>query len=164
MLTLGRTYALSVALFGAMSVLASGLGAQDTSSRRQWPKVERTAPSAPAALVPALDPLVARKGSELRDVVERYAADAAALGRRYSAEYSPERQRRIREFLEAWRGRLRTVDFDKLGQEGRVDYVLLDNELKYQLEVMRRSDKLFGEMASLVSFARPIIDLQDRRR
>ena len=114
--------------------------------------------------VPPLAQLVAAPSSELRDVVERYAADRAALLRRYDAEYSPERQRRLREFYQAWEARLRELDFDRLGVEGRIDYVLLDHELRYQLALLDREERLFAEVEPLLPFARTILSLHDARR
>src|SRR5881296_3807309 len=70
-----------------------------------------------AAGVPALATLAGAPASELRDVVQRYAEDAAALGRRYDAPYSAERRARLREFNAAWRGRLKEIDFEALGLE-----------------------------------------------
>src|SRR5262245_42194969 len=68
----------------------------------------------------ALAPLVGGAASELRDVVERYAADRAALFRRYDADYSPARRARLRAFYTGWRARLGELDFDALSQEGKV--------------------------------------------
>jgi uncharacterized protein (DUF885 family) len=116
------------------------------------------------AIVPPLAPLVAAPASELRDVVERYAADRAVLLRRYDAEYSPERQRRMREFYQAWQARLRELDFDRLGVEGRIDYILLDHELRYQLALLDRDERLFAEAEPLLPFARTILSLHDARR
>ena len=51
-----------------------------------------------SAIVPALDPLIARPTSELADAVSRYAADRSALFRRYDVQYSKSRGARAREF------------------------------------------------------------------
>ncbi|MFO7261993.1 MAG: DUF885 family protein [bacterium] len=114
--------------------------------------------------VPPLAALVAAPASELRDVVERYAADRAVLLRRYDAPYSPERQRRMREFYQAWQARLRELDFDRLGVEGRIDYILLEHELRYQLALLDREERVFAETESLLPFARTILSLHDARR
>jgi len=116
------------------------------------------------ATVPPLASLVAAPASELRDVVERYATDRAVLLRRYDAEYSPERRRRMREFYQAWQARLRELDFDRLGVEGRIDYILLDHELRYQLALLDREERLFAETESLLPFARTILSLHGARR
>src|SRR5947207_2578807 len=78
-----------------------------------------------SSTVPALQPLVGQPASELTDVVQRFSADQNSLNRRYDAFDSPEQRTRMRAFYAAWRARLGDVDFAGLGQEGRVDYVLL---------------------------------------
>lgn len=102
--------------------------------------------------------------SELRDTVELYAADRSALLRRYDVEYSPVRRERLREFTADWLGRLERIDFEGLSQEGRIDYVLLDHELRYRLEVWRREERRFAQMAAWLPFADRIMELEESRR
>jgi hypothetical protein len=131
--------------------------AQQTTSRPA-PKQD------PLASVPKLDALVARPGSELADVVERFSADQSSINRRYDANDSPDQRRRMRDFYNSWRTRLAEVNFDKLGQEGRIDYVLLDNHLVYQLALLDRQDKNRRETVALLPFADRLLALQDTRR
>jgi uncharacterized protein (DUF885 family) len=102
--------------------------------------------------------------SELRDTVELYAGDRAALLRRYDVELSPARRERLQRYTTEWRDRLNRVAFDALGQEGRVDYVLLRAELEYQLAVLAREERLVAEMAPWLPFAGAIADLAESRR
>src|SRR5262245_41885171 len=60
-------------------------------------------PSDPMSSVPQLSTLVARPGSELADVVERFQADQSSLNRRYDATDSPEQRKRIRDFTANWK-------------------------------------------------------------
>jgi hypothetical protein len=108
--------------------------------------------------------LVQGPPSELRDTVELYATDLAALGRRYDVDYSPARRERLRRFHTEWRERLRKVAFDRLGLEGRVDYVLLDGEQAYELAMIEREGRLWTEMAPWLPFAAPIVELAEARR
>jgi uncharacterized protein (DUF885 family) len=102
--------------------------------------------------------------SELRDTVERYATDRAALLRRYDVEMSPARRDRMRAYYDDWRARLRRIDFDALGQEGRVDHVLLDAEVTYQQAELAREERMFTEMRPWVSFVRALMELAVARR
>jgi len=102
--------------------------------------------------------------SELRDTVELYAGDRAALLRRYDVEVSPARRERLRRYTTEWRDRLRRIPFDALGQEGKVDYLLLAAEVEYQVAVLAREDRLVAEMAPWLPFARTITDLAEARR
>src|SRR5262249_25138328 len=58
--------------------------------------------------------LRATASSELRDFVERWSVDRAALLRRYSAEHSPERRAAERAFTKAWQTKLETIAFEPL--------------------------------------------------
>jgi uncharacterized protein (DUF885 family) len=102
--------------------------------------------------------------SELRDTVALYSTDRAALGRRWTVEYSPTRRARMRTFFQDWRTRLAKVDFNRLSQEGKIDYVLLETKLKSELAQLGREEKLAGEMQPLVPFGGVITDLEEKRR
>src|SRR6185436_10396434 len=97
-------------------------------------------------------------------VVERFTLDQSSFTRRYDGGDSPDQRRRMREVYTGWRTRLREIDFDKLGQEGKVDYVLLDNYLRHQQALLDRQDKLRGETAVLLPFSDRLLALQDNRR
>ena len=131
--------------------LTPGLDAQDAPRAATLTTVPRLA-SLPNAT------------SELVNVVQRYNADETALSRRYDAEGSPAQRRRMRAFYTEWRQRLREHDFDRLSQEGKVDYVLLDNHLKHELALLDRREKQLAETAPLTPFADRLLGLQDARR
>ena len=140
-------------------LLAPGVGAQDRAAITKVPF-----PTDPLASVPKLGPIVAVKTSELADVVERYQSDQGVLSRRYDGVDSPEQRTRLRGFYASWRLRLREIDFEKLTQEGKADYVLLDNHLRYQAELADRQELQRGEMAPLLPFTDKLLGLHDARR
>jgi hypothetical protein len=123
-----------------------------------------------AQVVPLLRPPVAAAQapavgtSELRDTVELFSADRAALFRRYGVDFSPARRDRVREFYSGWRTRLGDMDFSTLSQEGRIDWVLFDNELRYELAILDREERQFAEMAPWLPFASTIMGLEEARR
>jgi uncharacterized protein (DUF885 family) len=102
--------------------------------------------------------------SELRDSVALFTTDAGALGRRWTVDYSPARNARFKTFYGDWRSRLAKIDFNKLSQEGRIDYVLLDTRLRAELARLARETKLTAEMQPLVPFGALITDLEEKRR
>jgi uncharacterized protein (DUF885 family) len=116
------------------------------------------------ASVPLLATLVSRAPSELAEVVERFTADQQSLGRRYDANDSPAQRRRMREFYTGWRAQLGELNFDKLAQEGKIDYVLLDNYLQHQIALLDRQEKMRSETVVLLPFADQLLALQDARR
>ncbi len=121
-------------------------------------------PADPLASVPVLSALVSARGSELAGIVQRYALDVSALGRRYDAYDSPDQRARMRGFSSAWRTRLRALDFERLSQEGKIDYVLLENHLRYALDLADRQDTQRGEVQPLLPFAEALQALHDSRR
>jgi uncharacterized protein (DUF885 family) len=125
------------------------------------PDVER-AFADPAAYVPEI-PLVAAT-SELRDLVERYAQDRQALGRFYTVPGSDVRRERFRAFNRAWLAALPKVDFTKLSQQGRVDYVALRNELDYELALLDREERAAAGTGPLLPFAGTIAKLAEDRQ
>jgi hypothetical protein len=139
-------------------ILASTAAAQSAQP------VKADTPAEALASVPNLNTLVSTTESELAPVVDRYAADLSSLNRRYDAGDSPDQRARMRAFYTSWRKRLTEIPFDKLKQEGKVDYVLLDNLLVYQLALLDRADRQRKEEAELLPFADKLLSLQDRRR
>ena len=136
-------------------------GSQPTASKAP---VKADTPAEALASVPNLNTLISNTTSELAPVIERYSADLGSINRRYDASDSPDQRVRLRNFYTSWRQRLTEIPFDKLKQEGKVDYVLLDNRLKYQLALLDRADKERAESAELMPFADKLLMLQDRRR
>ncbi|HZJ01039.1 MAG TPA: DUF885 family protein [Gemmatimonadaceae bacterium] len=122
------------------------------------------APVPDSSGVPKLTSLVGAPASELAGIVSRFNTDLNSLSRRYDADDSPAQRRRMREFYSTWQKRLAEIDFDKLSQEGKVDYVLLHNYLTHELALIDRRDIQRTEMSSLVPFADRLLALQDTRR
>ena len=122
------------------------------------------AQAADSSSVPNLTVLVAKPTSELESVVDRFNTDLTSISRRYDASDSPAQRARMREFYSTWARRLSEIDFEKLSQEGKVDYVLLSNYLKHQLALVDRREKQRSEMATLIPFADRLLGLQDSRR
>src|SRR4051812_36874154 len=152
-------------LAGVALVIGAPAGAQIKLSQPPTSPTTATGkPADPLSSVPKLAALVGHPGSELADVVERFQADQTSLTRRYDAADSPEQRTRMRDFYANWKARLAQVDFDKLSQEGRVDYVLLDNYLTHQQALQALQEKRRMETLALLPFADVLLGLQDQRR
>ena len=123
-------------------------------------QAQRPSPSLPeTTALPSAEAFVAAESSELRDLVDRFADDRAALLRRYDAPQSPARVQRLRTFYKEWENVLGDVDFKSLGEEGQIDYVLLKHELRYLLYELDREEKLAEEMQPYLPFSKSITDL-----
>jgi len=147
----------ATSLFAVPLALSAQPGGVKTTTRQIFP-------TDPAASVPALSALVSARTSEMADVISRFASDQQVLQRRYDAPDSPAQRTRTRAFFTSWRTRLGELAFDKLSQEGKADYALLENHLQYQLELMDREEIQRTEMLPLLPFADRALALQDERR
>lgn len=102
--------------------------------------------------------------SELRGLIERYAADRGSLFRFFGVEASASRQARMKQFYGEWLATLTKVNFDSMSQDGRVDYILFKNHLDHELRQLDIQKQAFTEIAPLAPFARTIAELEDARR
>jgi uncharacterized protein (DUF885 family) len=102
--------------------------------------------------------------SDMRDVIERYVADRGSLTRFFAMPMSPSRHARFKQFYGEWLGVLQRIDFDALGQDGRVDYLLFKNHLDRELRQLDIQARAFAEAQPLVPFASSIIELEEARR
>jgi len=135
-------------------------------------------------------------GSEMRDLIERYAADRGSLVRLYapdrgaltppatgergaiarpdtaergslrseSSELSAVRRARLKQFYNEWLSRLERLDFEKMGQAGRADFLLFRNHLNHELRQLDIQAKALGDTAPLIPFAETILGLDEARR
>jgi uncharacterized protein (DUF885 family) len=102
--------------------------------------------------------------SEMRGLIERYREDLGNLNRLTRFPYSPLRLANLRKFYTEWVARLPQVEFDALSREGQVDYVLLRNELEYNLIQLDLNAAEWKEMEPLIGWAAPLVELEDARR
>jgi uncharacterized protein (DUF885 family) len=92
--------------------------------------------------VPNLHELMAVKSSELREVVQRFQADRPGGGKKGGAPLplkgagDPERLAKSKKFYTDWLSALGKLDFDKLSQDGKVDYLLVKNSIDRDLRRM----------------------------
>jgi dipeptidyl aminopeptidase/acylaminoacyl peptidase len=102
--------------------------------------------------------------SELRGTIERFDADRGSLMRSSPPPVSPRRDERVRNFTERWLDRIGSLDFDRLSQDGKVDYLLLKNHLAHELRQVDLRARQRAETQPLVPFARTILELDEARR
>jgi len=102
--------------------------------------------------------------SEMRPLVERFAADRAILNRTYNLDLSATTQERRRQFYADWTGRLAQVNFDPMSQDGKIDYILFENLLRHELRKLDLDAKAEAEAAAYLPFAQTIISLEETRR
>ena len=106
----------------------------------------------------------AARVSEMRAAIERYTADRGSLTRSYPVAISPARRTRFKKFYEEWLASLKSLDFDAMSQDGKIDYLLFKNHLEYELRQLEIQAQQLAEVQPLVPFANTIIDLEEARR
>jgi uncharacterized protein (DUF885 family) len=129
-----------------------------------WGQTAGAATHQETAPVPPVSALTGATTSALRDAVDRYGADRAALLRRYDAPHSAARRQRLVDFYAGWDTRLRELPFDALTAESRIDHILLRNEITYQRSFLQREERMAAEMAALLPFGATVVKLQETRR
>ena len=97
-------------------------------------------------------------------MIERYSVDRAASSRRRLRRLRRHAMNRTREFTRQWLDKLEKLEFDRLTQDGKVDYLLFKNYLSHQLRQLDLRSKERALAAPLVPFAQKIVDLELARR
>ncbi len=101
---------------------------------------------------------------DMRALVERYAEDLAALNRYYDIPLAAEDLEEKRRFLLAQRQSLRGLDFEALGQDDRIDYLLLENHVEHELTSLSRQEQRNGEVCGHLPFWGTVARLERERR
>ncbi len=101
--------------------------------------------------------------SELRETVERFTLDEGAIAHRYPADWSKAHRDAARAFYVAWQGRLTALDFGKLSQDGKVDYLLLRQAITHRLSLLDLEQQRLAEITPLLPFGEAIRALDEAR-
>lgn len=113
---------------------------------------------------PDLAAIVARPRSEMAPVVTRFAADRASLSRMYDVRASPARRDRFERFYAGWLDSMSRIDFGRLGQGGKADYVLLRNLLMHEQRDLEIERKKIDAALVHAPFAPIVFELAEARR
>ena len=100
-------------------------------------------------------------GSGLTEMIERFRADQGTLRQFYTIDVSAARYARMKRFYSETLSAITRVKFDSLGQDGRVDYLLLRNYCEHMLRHLDLQWKAADEASPLVPFAETIIRLRE---
>ena len=101
---------------------------------------------------------------DLRDLIARYTSDRDSLSRTYDVAISPIRQARFKQFYSDSLETLKEIDFAELNEDGKIDYLLLQNHLTHALRHLALRQKQIEETSPLIPFSKTILDLDDSRR
>lgn len=100
----------------------------------------------------------------MREALIRYNADQGALNRMFPFDPSLPRMDRFEQFYKDWLAELEKVDFEALPPGGRADWVMLKNQLDYELENLTLERQRLQETTeSLLPFWDEVVDLVHTR-
>lgn len=103
-------------------------------------------------------------GSIMEQRISRVKEDLEALDRFYPVDNSPERHERLKKYYTAEIADLKSVNFDKLDQEGKIDYLLLKNNMDRQLRKLDLDAKADAKCEPLLPFGPTILKLWEARQ
>lgn len=111
----------------------------------------------------AADPTADPSLSALRDCIARYGTDLAAIERRYAVPGSETHRERLGQFFAEQQRGLEAVNFDALDQDGRIDYLLLRNRIRFERQQLEHRHSQDLAITNLVPFAPVIARLEEAR-
>ncbi len=97
-------------------------------------------------------------------VIARYQLDYASLDHKYTVANGARRDAELRDFYQQWRTLLGGLPFDSYGVEDRIDYVMLRNQIDFELRELSANAKRYAEAVPLLPFAPALIELAETRR
>jgi hypothetical protein len=101
--------------------------------------------------------------AEMQDDVRRFTADWRTVDRAFSLPWSETQREQMEKLYSKWDAELPRIDFDALNQHGRIDCILLRNEITAQRNRLALDRKWLEEMDELLSFRKPIQELEVAR-
>ena len=105
----------------------------------------------------------AKQGISLEDFVRLYESDRSSIERFYDLPWSLARFDRLEELFQQWEQKLGKVAFEPLGQQSRIDYLLLRNNLKFERARLSLGRQRLAQMEELLPFRKSLQDLEQAR-
>jgi len=102
--------------------------------------------------------------SEVHHLMQNYDSDRGSLMRFYTVNSSPERRERFKKFNEDYLQRLTAMNFDKISQEGKVDYILFKRRLEMELFNLKTEETEYNSVKKYLGFSDYIYELEKLRR
>jgi uncharacterized protein (DUF885 family) len=96
-------------------------------------------------------------------MIREYAADQANVAAFYDLPGAPSRSGKLGALYSNWLNRLDSLDFESLPQSGKVDFLLMKNDLEASLDTLAFETKRWAEIDPLVSFRSLIYTLEQAR-
>ncbi len=107
-----------------------------------------------------LEPAIVQYQADLRTLTDFYSPRAQNGFSYQRVPNSPKQRDRLRQLNEQYADRLEDIAFDELGVNGRVDYLLLKNEIQANLENLQEEGVRYEQLRSFIPFDEPIYNLE----
>jgi len=104
-----------------------------------------------------------QRATEMEDFIQLYGTDRSSVGRFYELPWSEVRTERAEKLLAEWRAKLEAVNFERLDQPGRIDYLLLRNKIESERSRLALEQRRLAEMSVLLPFRQTIQSLEQSR-
>lgn len=101
--------------------------------------------------------------AEFADTVRAYDAERSTITHFYNLSWSDARSERLAKLSTTWQAALATADFNALDQHGRIDWLLLNERLTYELARTAQDRERLTQIAELVPFRSVIEALEVAR-
>lgn len=107
-----------------------------------------------------LDPSV----TETRGLIERYELDLGNLKRFYKVSFSETSLNRIDKHHEEYQEKLAAIDFERLNQASKIDYLLFKTHLHFERKDLKTERERIAEVRKLVPWIGEFINLIEERQ
>ncbi|WP_199137819.1 DUF885 family protein [Pedobacter sp. ASV12] len=104
------------------------------------------------------------EASLISPLINQYQADETMLNRKYTLKRSVEYFKRMERFYAAWRQKLKSLPFNKLTVNERVDYILLKRDIRTDSASLQQNFAEFNSTIFTLPFAQTLIDFEAKRR
>ncbi len=102
--------------------------------------------------------------SEMRFILEQYSEDRSSLSRSYNIPMSGLRFNKIKQFLLSRQKEMKKLNFNSMGRGGKIDYLMYDNLLKYELKKIVIEKERNRDITKLLPFLKTITGFEEARR
>lgn len=104
------------------------------------------------------------EASLLSPFITQYQADENMFNRKYALKRSDEYFKRMETFYTGWLSKLKSLPFDKLTTNERVDYLLLKRDINVDIRALKQNENEFANTKFTVPFDNILIDFEQKRR
>lgn len=101
--------------------------------------------------------------SGMEKILFSYRADRNNLNFKYAVPMSELRRERFKSFYESQIEALEEIDFSKLKQDGKIEYILFRNELTKQLTQLQLDKNKDDQIGNLIPFYKTIVELAEAK-